>query len=63
MKNIFFCKSLKLVANGVAFFSAVPTQAKPTSHLSNTSADAGTELIWKILVVLFWQKLYKNILY
>lgn len=63
MTNIFFYKSLQLVANCIAFFSASPTQAKPTSHLSNTFTDAEIALVWKILVVLFQQKLYKIILY
>lgn len=46
-KNIVKC--FQLVVSCVAFFSAVPTQAEPTSHLRYSFTVFETELVWKIL--------------
>lgn len=54
MEKIHFPQKPSTSANCAAFLSAVPTQAKPTSHLRNIFSGAETEPIWKIFVVLFW---------
>lgn len=49
MKKNILVKSLQLIVNCAEFFSAIPTQAEPTSHPRNSFTVAETELIWEVL--------------